>query len=67
MDQKLEDLEKACIRQAEVSPYWLPGGDAFWYMRESEPGKSRFIFVDCVAGLRQEAFDHAGLAAELGK
>jgi dipeptidyl-peptidase-4 len=67
MDQKLKDLEKSCTRQATVCPHWLPGGDAFWYTREAEAGKSEFILVDCITGLRRPAFDHIGLAAELGK
>jgi len=66
-ERKLDDLENDCIRQANVCPHWLPDGDAFWYIREPEAGKSEFIFVDCSAGTRQAAFDHQGLAAELSK
>ncbi|KAH6658157.1 peptidase S9 [Truncatella angustata] len=67
MDRKLQDLEESCIRQATVTPQWLPGGDAFWYMRVTESEKSQFILVDCVKGTCQTAFDHNGLAEELSR
>lgn len=66
-DSKIEDMIKTCIGQANVSPHWLPGDIAFWYTRKSESGGTQFIFVDCIAGVRQEAFDHTALAAELGR
>ncbi|KAI1871855.1 hypothetical protein JX265_005841 [Neoarthrinium moseri] len=66
-DQNFQELEEECIRQANVCPHWLPDGDAFWYMSINSSGASRFIFVDCIKGVRQAAFDHSGLATELAK
>ncbi len=53
----MEDVEKFCLRQANVSPHWLSGGDAFWYNRESEISRFEFMLVDCVTGRRRRVFD----------
>jgi dipeptidyl-peptidase 4 len=63
----MTELESSLIRQATVTPQWLSGNQAFWYLREDGLGGSQFILVDCATGLRQAAFDHDGLARELGK
>ncbi|KAH8901042.1 alpha/beta-hydrolase [Thozetella sp. PMI_491] len=66
-DDRLGKLEQLCVRQGNISARWLPGGAAFWYTQEYEPSKFEFVLVNCVAGTRQRAFDHVGLAQELGK
>lgn len=68
MNHSIQDFERSCVRRAIVSPRWLPGSNSvFWYRRETETGQFQFILVDCDKGLRRMAFDHAGLASELGK
>jgi dipeptidyl aminopeptidase/acylaminoacyl peptidase len=47
-----------------VKPQWLEGGARFWYGVSTGAGM-RFVLVDPAAGVREPAFDHAGLAAAL--
>ncbi|ODA79766.1 hypothetical protein RJ55_05360 [Drechmeria coniospora] len=68
MECSLQEFEKSCVRRAIVSPHWLSGSDSvFWYRREGRIGEFQFILVDCERELCRTAFDHAGLASELGK
>jgi dipeptidyl-peptidase 4 len=54
-----------------VRPAWIGDSDQFWY-RKTTPGegghdRSQFMLVDAASGAEQPAFDHAKLAATLGK
>ncbi len=53
------------INRNNIRPVWLPG-DKLWYMVSTEKGNA-FILVDAVKKTRSAAFDHAKLAAALGK
>jgi dipeptidyl-peptidase-4 len=54
------------ILNASVAPHWLPGGDRFWYRRQTTVGHFEFVSVDAAAGgSRKPAFDHAAVAAGL--
>lgn len=63
MNSKPESLETICVRQTNVYPNWLPGNDVFWYKKELDSQKFQFVLVDCLGGVRNDAFDHASLAA----
>lgn len=49
---------------ASVQPRWTGHGDMFWYAVTTREGK-RFFLVGPDTGTKQEAFDHARLAAAL--
>jgi dipeptidyl-peptidase-4 len=54
------------VLNASVAPHWLPGGDRFWYRRQTTSGHFEFVIVDAAAGgSRKPAFDHAAVAAGL--
>ncbi|KAK7221200.1 hypothetical protein V2G26_009203 [Clonostachys chloroleuca] len=48
-----------------VAPQWLPGGNSFWYRRQVDTGRFRFILVDILAKSARLAFDHHQLACAL--
>jgi dipeptidyl aminopeptidase/acylaminoacyl peptidase len=50
-----------------IEPHWLAGGTRFWYSRDLAGNMKKFVLVDAVKGSREPAFDHARLAAALGK
>jgi len=51
------------VLRASVRPNWL-SGDRFWYRNQLADG-SEFILVDPARGVREPAFDQAGVAAAL--
>lgn len=57
-------------RNLDVDYHWIGTADAFWYARQTGPGRE-FVVVDAASGKRRAAFDHAllaqGLSAALGK
>jgi len=56
------------VLNAAVAPHWLPGGDRFWYRRQTAPDRAVFVVVDpAKRGARTPAFDHAAIAAGLSK
>ena len=50
-----------------IEAHWLPGNKAFWYRNDLGGGRREFVLVDALKGERRRAFDHARLAAALGK
>lgn len=54
------------VRNYFIVPHWIGNSDEFWYRHELEGGHE-FILVDAATGRKQPAFDHAALAAALGK
>jgi dipeptidyl aminopeptidase/acylaminoacyl peptidase len=62
-----QDYEaKRYVLNADVFPFWIGGSEEFWYKRQTEKG-NRFVVFDAAKGTREEAFDHAKLAARLAK
>src|SRR5258707_4414269 len=55
------------VFRTSVVPNWSEGGDRFSYRVDLPGGEREFIAVDAVKGERRIAFDHATLAAALGK
>lgn len=53
--------------KARVTPNWFDGNTKFWYRNDLPNSGTEFVLVDAVAGTRVPAFDHAKLAAALGK
>jgi dipeptidyl-peptidase 4 len=51
----------------EVRHHWIEGQDRFWYRRANAQGKAEFVVVDAATGATAPAFDHARVAAGLGK
>ncbi|MGA2496600.1 MAG: DPP IV N-terminal domain-containing protein [Tepidisphaeraceae bacterium] len=52
---------------ASVEANWAADGAKFWYRNDLAEGKREFVLVDAAGGKRGPAFDHAKLAAALGK
>lgn len=50
-----------------VDPRWYGGGDHFYYRNDLGDGNWTFVTVDCAAGKKATAFDHARLAEALTK
>src|SRR5665213_3376309 len=48
------------------NPVWINGTDTFVYNKSVDGGHT-FVMVDATKGEKQPAFDHARLAAALGK
>ncbi|KAM0447061.1 hypothetical protein ACHAQK_000604 [Fusarium lateritium] len=61
----MDKIAESCIESTNVSPHWLPTGNAFWYKQSPEPDKHQFIFVDVLQKTRELAFDHKKLAEVL--
>ncbi len=67
--QRAENLSQRFsgkVSHAKVDPHWISDSQ-FWFRRDLGEGKSEFVLVDCEAGKRQTAFDHAKLGAGLSK
>jgi dipeptidyl-peptidase-4 len=52
------------IRNATVTPHWIPGRSEFWYVRDTAGGVETVI-VDADTGAKRPAFDHQRLSATL--
>lgn len=61
----LSAVTRGKVFRDAVEPHWF--GSHFWYKLELPGGTREFIVVDSKTGKRQPAFDHAKLAAALGK
>lgn len=64
---KLRELTQGKVFKAEVRPQWFAEGTRFWYRNDLAEGRHKFIAVNCAAGQRTPAFDHARLAAALAE
>ncbi|CAH0052624.1 unnamed protein product, partial [Clonostachys solani] len=60
-----DTLKEKCFAETFVAPQWLPGGNLFWYCRQVDTGKFKFILVDILAKFARPAFDHHQLACAL--
>lgn len=51
-----------------VIPNWIGDRESkFWYRCSTGPGTHSFYLVDCLAGTKSDAFDHAVLAEKLSR
>ena len=57
----------ARVSKMTLVPNWIGGTPRFWYRNDLDGGKKEFVLVDAEKGTRGPAFDHAKLAAALGK
>jgi dipeptidyl-peptidase-4 len=64
---RLPQLTRGKVFKARVEPHWFDGNNRFWYRNDLAGGRREFVLVDAVHGQRKPAFDHARLAADLGK
>lgn len=55
---------KGLVKNEKINAHWLPGGDSFWYQRDTEFGVE-YVVVDARTGDRNDAFDHQRLAASV--
>lgn len=55
------------VFKQRVSPHWLADTNRFWYRNDLSGGRREFVLVNAARGVRTPAFDHAKLAAALGK
>lgn len=55
------------LARDRVTPHWFAGNDRFWYRVPLLDGRREFVVVEATGGARRPAFDHARLAATLGK
>jgi dipeptidyl-peptidase 4 len=60
-------MELERVRQAIVSPHWLPGHDAFWYRRHLAARQFEFVYVDAGRKIQKTAFNHQCLANKLAE
>jgi dipeptidyl-peptidase 4 len=61
--QRTSDL----VYRTEVKAHWLTNDLGFWYRVQTGAETHEFILVNTETGAREPAFDHAKLAAALGK
>lgn len=54
------------VLNERITPTWIGESDRFWYRRDLPDGHE-FVLVDASAARRGPAFDHAWLAAALGR
>lgn len=56
------------VYRQSVRPHWLTGSRTkFWYRVDLADGARQFVLVNAERGTREAAFDHARVAAALGK
>jgi dipeptidyl aminopeptidase/acylaminoacyl peptidase len=55
------------VFKSQITPHWFAQNTRFWYRNILRHGASEFILVDAEKGTREQAFDHAQLAAALSK
>jgi dipeptidyl-peptidase 4 len=58
-------IEETLIVKASVTPHWLSGGNAFWYLKHDGNGTFAFTFVNLLKQIPIPAFNHEALASEL--
>jgi dipeptidyl-peptidase 4 len=54
------------VYRAEVTPHWFAENTKFWYRNNLPGGAREFILVDAERGIRESAFDHQGVARQIG-
>ena len=54
------------VKNILVVPHWIGASDDLWYRRETQAGAT-FVVVDAATGKGRPAFDHAAVAAAIGK
>lgn len=64
---RLGDVTANTVFRDRVTPHWFAGNTRFWYRNDLAEGAREFVVVDVERGARGPAFDHARLAAALGK
>jgi hypothetical protein len=64
---RLRDVTANTVFRDRVTPHWFAGNTRFWYRNDLAEGAREFVVVDVERGARGPAFDHARLAAALGK
>lgn len=64
---KLRELTGNKVFKQTLKAHWLPDNRHFWYRNELAGGAREFFLVDAEKGERKLAFDHARLAAALGR
>jgi dipeptidyl aminopeptidase/acylaminoacyl peptidase len=64
---RLRGMTQGKVFKADVQPAWFAGNDRFWYRNDLAGGGREFFAVDCLAGKREPAFDHAKLASALSE
>lgn len=62
----LESNLRGAVKNQSVEPHWIGSGGSFWYQRDEAQGTS-YVRFDPKAGSRTPLFDHAALAAALGR
>lgn len=60
LDQRL----RGKVRNATVAPHWLEDG-RFWYARQEDDGRTRYLLVDPAASTRTALFDQNVMQAAL--
>lgn len=60
LDQRL----RGKVRNATVAPHWLEDG-RFWYARQEDDGRTRYLLVDPAASTRTALFDQDVMQAAL--
>jgi dipeptidyl aminopeptidase/acylaminoacyl peptidase len=59
--------DRSRVFKTQIAPHWFPDNTHFWYRNDLKDGAREFVRVDAERGKRDEAFDHAKLAAALSK
>jgi dipeptidyl-peptidase 4 len=65
--ERLRADSQGKVFKARVDPHWFADNDAFWYRNDLAQGAREFVVVDAVKRVRRPAFDHAKVAAALGR
>ncbi|RYG26249.1 MAG: hypothetical protein EOO01_42130, partial [Chitinophagaceae bacterium] len=55
------------VFKTSVSANWLEGNNAFWYRNLLKDSVREYIWVDAATGVKKLLFDHAKLAASIGR
>ncbi len=55
------------VYRERIEPHWFGDGSRLWYRNDLRGGGREFVVADAVAGERRPAFDHARVAAALGR
>tara|TARA_B100000945_G_scaffold321497_1_gene336445 strand:+ start:1690 stop:3960 length:2271 start_codon:yes stop_codon:yes gene_type:complete len=60
----INDANNKMIRD-RLNPNWIEKDNKFWYRVDLHNGQRQWIVIDCIAGTRQPAFDHASVGKQL--
>ena len=63
----LDSLAKNSILKANVSAWWQPDNNSFWYKNYAADSTVEYIYVNALTGSKEKAFDHARMAEALNK